>query len=127
MSKPVIRVFWTFNLIGMMALPLTVFAHEGMTHDAPATAAADADISTTQGEVRKINLEQGTITLRHGDIKNLGMPGMTMVFVAQDKAMLNGLAEGDQVVFRAERLNGVLMVIAIQKQGAASSSSNPAP
>jgi Cu/Ag efflux protein CusF len=127
MSKPVIRVLWTFNLIGMMALPLTVFAHEGMTHDAPATAAADADISTTQGEVRKINLEQGTITLRHGDIKNLGMPGMTMVFVAQDKAMLNGLNEGDQVVFRAERLNGVLMVIAIQKQGPASSSSNPAP
>jgi Cu(I)/Ag(I) efflux system periplasmic protein CusF len=127
MSKPVIRVLWTFNLIGMMALPLTVFAHEGMTHDAPATAAADADISTTQGEVRKINLEQGTITLRHGDIKNLGMPGMTMVFVAQDKAMLNGLAEGDQVVFRAERLNGVLMVMAIQKQGAGSSSSNPAP
>ena len=127
MTKPVIRVLWTFNLIGVMALPLTVLAHEGMTHDAPSTAAADTDISATQGEVRKINLEQGTITLRHGDIKNLGMPGMTMVFVAQDKAMLHGLAEGDQVVFRAERLNGVLMVIAIQKQGAASSSSNPAP
>ncbi|MCB5205798.1 copper-binding protein [Methylovorus mays] len=127
MSKTGKRVLWTFNLIGMMALPLTVFAHEGVTHDAPATATAEADISATPGEVRKINLEQGTITLRHGDIKNLGMPGMTMVFVAQDKAMLNGLAEGDQVVFRAERLNGVLMVIAIQKQGAASSSSNPAP
>ena len=127
MSKPVIRVLFTFNLIGMMALPLTVFAHEGMTHDAPATAAAAADISATQGEVRKINQEQGTITLRHGDIKNLGMPGMTMVFVARDKAMLNGLAEGDQVVFRAERLNGVLMVIAIQKQGAASAPSNLAP
>ena len=127
MSKTGKRVLWTFNLIGMMALPLTALAHEGMTHDAPATTAADVDISATQGEVRKINLEQGTITLRHGDIKNLGMPGMTMVFVAQDKAMLNGLAEGDQVVFRAERLNGVLMVIAIQKQGAGSSSSNPAP
>jgi Cu(I)/Ag(I) efflux system periplasmic protein CusF len=119
MNKSLLRVLWTFNLIGTTALPLMAFAHEGMTHDAPATSAADADISVTQGEVRKMNMEQGTITLRHGDIKNLGMPGMTMVFVAQDKAMLQGLAVGDQVVFRAERLNGVLMVIAIQKQGVA--------
>lgn len=119
MSKSGMYVLWVCNLIGMMALPLAASAHEGMDHDMAATSAADADISATPGEVRKINREQGTITLRHGDIKNLGMPGMTMVFVVQDKAMLSGLAEGDQVVFRAERLNGVLMVIAIQKQGAA--------
>jgi len=127
MSKSLLRVLLTLNLIGTTALPLMALAYEGMTHDAPATSAADVDISATQGEVRKINLEQGTVTLRHGDIKNLGMPGMTMVFVAQDKALLHGLTVGDQVVFRAERLNGVLMVIAIQKQSVANTSPNTAP
>jgi Cu(I)/Ag(I) efflux system periplasmic protein CusF len=126
MNTPVLRVLLSIHLIGLTAVPLAVMAHEGMAHEAAATSAADADISLTQGEVRKVNLAQGTITLRHGDIKNLGMPAMTMVFVAQDKALLNGLAEGDHVVFRAEQLNGVLMVVAIRKE-AASASPAPAP
>ncbi|HWU34051.1 MAG TPA: copper-binding protein [Methylovorus sp.] len=126
MNTPVLRVLLSIHLIGLTTLPLAAMAHEGMAHEAATTSAADADISLTQGEVRKVNLAQGTITLRHGDIKNLGMPAMTMVFVAQDKALLNGLTEGDHVVFRAEQLNGVLMVVAIRKE-AASASPAPAP
>ena len=121
MNTPVLRVFLSIHLIGMTAVPLAAMAHEGMAHEAAATSTVDADISLTHGEVRKVNLAQGTITLRHGDIKNLGMPAMTMVFVAQDKALLNGLAEGDHVVFRAEQLNGVLMVVAIRKEAASAS------
>ncbi len=34
----------------------------------------------TDGEVRKVDLDNGKITLKRGDIKNLDMPGMTMVF-----------------------------------------------
>jgi Cu/Ag efflux protein CusF len=35
------------------------------------------------GEVRKSDKETGKITLRHGEIKHLDMPPMTMVFVAR--------------------------------------------
>jgi len=58
-----------------------------------------ADMS--DGEVRKIDLETGKVTLKHGDIKNLDMPGMTMVFVVKDKAMLETLKAGDKIKFRA--------------------------
>jgi Cu/Ag efflux protein CusF len=61
--------------------------------------AQDADMA--DGEVRKIDKAQSKITLRHGEIKNLDMPGMTMVFVVKDKAMLDKLALGDKVKFKA--------------------------
>ncbi|MEO7105496.1 MAG: copper-binding protein [Rhodoferax sp.] len=34
----------------------------------------------SEGEVRKIDKESKKITLRHGPLKNLDMPAMTMVF-----------------------------------------------
>lgn len=55
----------------------------------------------TDGEVRKIDLAGGKITLKHGNIKNLDMPGMTMVFTVKDGVMLDKLKAGDKVKFRA--------------------------
>ena len=43
----------------------------------------------TDGEVRKIDKENNKITLKHGEIKNLEMPGMTMVFAVKDDAFLD--------------------------------------
>jgi Cu(I)/Ag(I) efflux system periplasmic protein CusF len=74
--------------------------------------AQDADM--TDGEVRKIDKAQSKITLKHGDIKNLDMPGMTMVFVVKDKAMLDKLAPGDKVKFKAVNDAGKFTVTDIQ-------------
>ena len=68
----------------------------------------------SEGEVRKINKDQGKLTLKHGEIKNLGMPGMTMIFLAQDKAMLDHVKEGDKVKFVAENINNQLTVTKIE-------------
>jgi Cu(I)/Ag(I) efflux system periplasmic protein CusF len=68
----------------------------------------------TDGEVRKIDKEQSKITLKHGEIKNLDMPGMTMVFVVKDKAMLDKLAPGDKVRFKAVNEAGKFTVTDIQ-------------
>ena len=68
----------------------------------------------TEGEIRKVDLENKKITLKHGDIKNLDMPGMTMVFQVKDPAMLDKVKVGDKVGFRAEKANGALMVTEIQ-------------
>jgi Cu/Ag efflux protein CusF len=70
--------------------------------------------SMSEGEVRRIDKEQGKLTLRHGPLQNLEMPAMTMVFKAADAKMLDGLKEGDRVRFTAERLNGVITVTAIE-------------
>jgi Cu(I)/Ag(I) efflux system protein CusF len=57
----------------------------------------------TQGEVRKIDKTTQKITLKHGEIKNLGMPPMTMVFQLKDSAALETLSVGDPVRFSAEK------------------------
>lgn len=68
----------------------------------------------TDGEVRKIDKEAGKLTLRHGEIKHLDMPPMTMVFVARDKSLLDKVKVGDQVRFMAVHENGQLMVTDLQ-------------
>lgn len=74
----------------------------------PATA------TPTDGEVRKVDLEQKKLTLKHGEIKNLNMPGMTMVFQVKDPAMLEKVKTGDKVRFTAEKINGAFTVTTIE-------------
>ncbi|MDF1485141.1 copper-binding protein [Ramlibacter sp. H39-3-26] len=85
--------------------------HAAMHNAAEAAPAA----ALTDGEVRGIDAATGRITLRHGDIANLGMPAMTMVFRATDAALLQGLRVGDQVRFAADRQGGQLVVTQIRK------------
>ena len=74
--------------------------------------ATSADM--TEAEVRKIDKESGKITLKHGEIKNLDMPGMTMVFQVKDPAMLGTVQAGDKVKFRAEKVGGAYVVTDMQ-------------
>ena len=77
------------------------------------TAGAEV-VPMTDGEVRKVDKEQGKVTLRHGPIANLDMPGMTMVFKVADPKMLDTLKPGDKVKFAAANVNGALTVTALQ-------------
>jgi Cu/Ag efflux protein CusF len=80
---------------------------------APIVATAQEMI---EGQVTKIDESAGKITLRHGPIKKLEMDeGMTMVFKAQDPAMLKSVKVGDRVRFDADRVNGQFTVTKIQK------------
>lgn len=67
----------------------------------------------TDGEIRKVDKDNKKLTIKHGDIKNLDMPGMTMVFQVKDPVMLDKVKAGDKVKFVAEKLNGALVVTAI--------------
>jgi Cu(I)/Ag(I) efflux system periplasmic protein CusF len=71
-------------------------------------------VPTTEGEVKKIDKETQKITLRHGEIKNLGMPGMMMVFNVKDPAMLDQVQPGDKVRFTAEKIGGAIVVTEIE-------------
>ena len=63
-----------------------------------AAAAEPADM--TDAEVRKVDKDGARITLKHGEIKNLDMPAMTMVFQVRDRSILDTLKPGDKVKFR---------------------------
>jgi Cu/Ag efflux protein CusF len=69
-----------------------------------------------EGQVVKIDDAAGKITLRHGPIKKLEMDeGMTMVFKAQDPAMLKTVKVGDKVKFDVDRVNGQITLTRIEK------------
>ena len=69
----------------------------------------------TDGEVRKVSKDTNKITLRHGEIKSLDMPPMTMVFQVRDPAMLDKVKAGDKVRFAAEKgPDGTIVVTDIQ-------------
>jgi Cu/Ag efflux protein CusF len=106
----------TFALItgahAQSSAPASAPGHAG--HGDPKAATAQAGAPMSDAEVRRIDRDAGKLTLRHGPIPNLDMPPMTMVFVAKDKAMLEGLKAGDKVRFRAVEQQGAYIVTTIE-------------
>ncbi len=107
----------TIALIGASALsfaavaqPAAASAPTGETRmDKPAVAGDMAE-----GEIRKVDKDTKKITIRHGEIKNLDMPGMTMLFQVKDPAMLDTVKAGDKVRFKAEKAATGIVVTEIQ-------------
>lgn len=79
-----------------------------------ATTAALAAPELTEAEVRKVDLETNKVTLKHGEIKNLEMPPMTMVFQVKEPEMARALKAGDKVKFSAEKIGGKLTIVHIE-------------
>ena len=86
-----------------------------ITAAAVALASAGAAAQSYEGEVRKIDKAQGKITLRHGELKGLDMPPMTMIFGVSDAALLDRVAVGDKVRFDAAKVDGNYTVTAIAR------------
>ncbi len=75
---------------------------QAQTTPAPAATPAHeqkATVEMNDAEVRKVDIDSGKITLKHGEIKSLDMPPMTMVFNVKDKALLTNVKAGDKIKF----------------------------
>lgn len=84
-------------------------------HSGHHPAAPGAETAMVDGEIRRIDLERGTVLLKHGDIPNLGMGAMTMGFKLKDPASARELKVGDKVKFTAEQQGETLIVTQIRK------------
>ena len=85
-------------------------------HESKTIAAKTASdtASMTDAEVRKVDKDAKKITLKHGEIKNLEMPAMTMVFQVKDLALLDKVKAGDKVKFKAEKMPSGIVVTEIE-------------
>ncbi|GAO21810.1 copper binding periplasmic protein cusF [Alicycliphilus sp. B1] len=102
----------TISALAMgLALPM---AGHAQVSPSPGRVVAPASDSMTDGEVKKVDPDNGKVTLKHGDIKNLDMPGMTMVFTVRDKGQLTKLKPGDKVQFMVVQEGGKMVVTDIQ-------------
>lgn len=93
------KLVFTLVLSALASTASAQNAHApGHSHHAPAANTVAEE--WVAGEVRRVDREQGRLTLRHGEIRSLDMPPMTMVFDVADPSVLDTLAPGDQVRFR---------------------------
>lgn len=98
------------SVIAMLGLlSANAFASSHSAEPAVSSAAA-----ISQAEVRKIDMTQQKITLRHGPLADLGMPPMTMVFSVQDATQLEGLKVGDKVQFVAQQQGSQFVATELQ-------------
>lgn len=108
----------TLALATALALPLTVTLPAAAQTTAPAATKPMSGITQSaemaEGEIRKISKDTGKLTIKHGPIKSLDMPPMTMVFTAKDPAMLERVAVGDKVRFVVADQGGQMVVTELQ-------------
>lgn len=106
------------NILAISALamgtltPMGSFAQTMMDHGKMDMSQASA--SMTDGEIKKVDQATGKVTIKHGEIKHMDMPGMTMVFVAKDKALLDKTSVGAKIQFMVTNENGQMTVTDIQ-------------
>lgn len=105
--------FLAFALLGGPALAQQKADDHSAHHPAGTATAAASPADMADGEVRKVDRDAGKLTLRHGEIRSLDMPGMTMVFLVKEPALLDKVKVGDKVKFRAEKSGGSYVVTAI--------------
>jgi len=108
MSKTAAAVVLSLSIL----FPPGAFAVEA--HHPPAANATAADAELADGEVRKVDKDAKKITIRHGPLKSLDMPAMTMVFQVKDPAMLDQVKVGDRIRFSAEKAGGAYTVNALE-------------
>ena len=89
---------------------------EGFMKTQHSTSATGAALPWAEAEIRRIDTAAGKISLKHGEIKNLDMPPMSMVFQVPDTSQLAGLKVGDAVRFTANQINGAYTVIRIERR-----------
>ena len=113
--KPLAHPVAVLLLTSVLGPALAQAPADGHDSHHPATAPAAQDNSRgtsadqsdlSEGEITRWDPRTGKVTLRHGEIKNLGMPPMTMVFRVNDASMLTPFQPGDKVLFRVERQSG---------------------
>ena len=107
------------RILGVVFAALVMGAPAAYAHDhskfAPApAAAAQGKGDMAEGEVRKVDKEQRKVTVKHGEIKSLEMPPMTMVFRVKDAALLDKVKEGDKIMFAAEKIEGNITITQIE-------------
>ena len=113
--KRLTHSLWVLALVAGPALAQNAAGEHAGHHASGGAAAAPANAAElSDGEIRRIDKSTGKLTLKHGEIKNLDMPPMTMVFQVKDATWLDTVKVGDKVRFRAEASGSAYVVTALE-------------
>jgi len=97
-----------------IGLTMSHAAYADDAHHKNTDAKSAVGAALTEGEIRKVDKGAGKLTIKHGPLKNLDMPAMTMVYQVRDPKMLDELKVGDKINFVADKVNGAYMVMQLE-------------
>lgn len=80
------------------------------------SAAAFAQTSSANGEIKKVDIAAGRVIIKHGELKEMNMQAMTMPFNVKDRALLEGVKPADKVQFTVEKNGSEWLVTKIEPQ-----------
>jgi Cu/Ag efflux protein CusF len=109
------KIFMTAVLLIPLWLTPALFAgqhghsgHHGKTsHDR---------VHQGHGTVESVDLAEGTVRMEHGPIESLRWPQMVMDLKTKDPEMLNGLKEGDRIVFDLVQTDKGFLITRIEQK-----------
>lgn len=108
----------TKTIAGALLLATSQLHAQGMNmpmDSKPQAKAAASAPPFVNAEVVKVDAAKGAVTLKHEEVPNLKMPGMTMAFPVTDKKMLNGLKSDDKVRVQFDTVKGKTMVTTVER------------
>ena len=76
----------------------------------PAFSATHTVTPKTTIDADKENATATPVEMAEGEVRKIDMPGMTMVFQVKDPLMLAKVKAGNKIRFKAEKLNGEVVV-----------------
>lgn len=108
-----LRAATSASALGLLLATHPAAAQNPADHSSHATPVASvaAGAALTEGVITRVDARSGKLTIRHGEIANLGMPPMTMVFGLKGPALAQTLQPGTKVVFRVEDTGGGNLLI----------------
>jgi len=102
-------------LVAIAAVGGLLFSVASVAQTTSQTDAAKTEATYTEGEVKRVDMSLGKITIKHGFIQNLEMPPMTMVFTVKEKSMLKEVSPGDQIRFMVISDHGKMVITELLK------------
>ena len=76
----------------------------------PSAIAQTDKVEQITGQVVKVDVERGKVTLAHARIKSINMAAMTMPFKVRDAVMLADIKLGDRVMFSVAVIQDELVI-----------------
>ena len=101
----------------VLSLLCTLVLGIGLVHLAWAAEPPESATAVmAEGVVRKLDVNNRKLTIKHGPIANLNMSGMTMSFKAKAGVVLDDIKEGDAIVFSAIEENDQYVLTQLRKK-----------
>lgn len=89
-------------------------AGDSMSMNPPSSKTA-SDAALTRAEVVDVDTATGMVTLKHGELVNIGMPAMTMAYRTKDTTLAKRVHAGEKVRVRVENIKGTPTIVAMVK------------